>query len=293
MAEIEHIHAVIRGEYIIGKFHADKKLIHIGDVSNAITEDSISINHFETAHRFIQNFGGLITKMRFSNSFTTFTEEQVEVLNHAIEEFCSSSLVHIELADVGFHLLSDSEKTFSNVVSVYLDYSEYDKDTFELDRIYPMMESLEFHVTYAYNRLLGSIVRPYPQLKHLKFVEQGARLYNGYVKTLIQLNPQLRSLSLNTFPGNEFLDFVSMQLAQLESLEFECNAIDSIRDDNSFILASFPNVKHFKIVSADICPNPIPMKFENLAEVEISPKSAADSPPIRKLLEQNKNAKIL
>lgn len=295
--EDESVRSVIRDEYMVNKYHIHEKVIRLDhpDWLESMTSESISINNYDVARKFLQHFGDLVTKLEFNNVHQLFTKEQVETLCHDIDQHCSDTLVHIKLVGVGYHLLSETSTTFQRVTSVSLYPINIGRDSFELNRIYPMMETLE--LTVHYPRSLETLVRSYPNLKHLKFVEYGQRFYNNYLRNIIEMNPQLESLQVNSFPNNEFLQFVTEKATHLEGLWFTCNAFDIIRNERDSVdlkqIVHFPHVKHLTLESPYHCPKPLPLTFDHLESVTIYSIVGITNQPIQKLLENNQHIKVL
>lgn len=274
-----------------------KHVYHIHDVlirldHPELTEtDTVSISNFEVAHKFLHHFGHMITKLEFSNIYGLFTMEQLKMLQTDIEKHCAKTLEHITLIGVGNYLLSETKEVFPCVTQVSLRSIDYPADNLELNRIYPMMERLEIHVHYP--RSLPSIVRHYPNLKHLRVEEYGNRLYNEYVHDLIDMNPQLVCLHLNTFPDVPFLRFIREKLPNLESMELTCNTFDRVhRQRNEREVVHFESMRNFSLHTPLNCPRPIPVSFDHLEKITVDYICDVCEPTIRELFERNPRARI-
>lgn len=266
-------------------------LIRIDHPDMSIT-DTISINNFEVAEKFLRHFGHLITRLEFSNNNGLFNVEQLKALNHCIETHCAQTLERITLINVGNHLVCDTTEVFPRVTRVALRSLDYPAEHLALDRIYPMMEWLEIHAHYP--RSMPSIVRNYPNLRHLKVEEFGHRLYNEYVHDLLGANPQLTSVSVNTFPDVEFLRFVREKLTKLEALEFTCNRFDRIhRQRTEREVVHFESVRSLTLHTPHNCLRPLPITFDRLEKVRLDNVCDACEPTIREIFEQNPKVKMV
>lgn len=259
---------------MIPKYRLNEHIIHFKRVDDDDYVTGYYIWHFGRIRKFLRNFGHLITKLDFPS--TCFTLDEIKLLNIDIAEYCSISLEKVALSGVGSHLISETNHTFNNVVSVDVRYHHFD-DNLELDRIYPKMERLK--ITSRYPFTFSSIQHTYPHLKHLEINNWGTLAESVILKSLLQLNRQLESLQIDGFPEIYVLEYASEQLTNLVSLSLGCYAY-RFRDSEGFAIHSnatqnihFRNVRKFTLGvgwEALQSIDQIPITFEQLEILEIS-----------------------
>lgn len=97
----ESVRATIANDYMVAKFRVHDKLIRL-DHSEAIIA---VIADFDVAQRFLQNFGELITTLRFTNIYGLFSGEQADELSDDIARFCVRIVIGAHRTERGGRLI--------------------------------------------------------------------------------------------------------------------------------------------------------------------------------------------
>lgn len=248
-----------------------------------ITNDAIVIRKPKLAFQMLRLFGCLISKLFMDALHPTKVDK--ELLNY-VNEYCSESLKSFTLKNRDL-TYTDAKKPYTNVeefsmVSRIIGFqaSEF-KDTF------PYLRRLELIRTRFSNHTRFAI--QFHHLEHLKIsigVNKGYEITKSDAKKIIQLNPQLQSLSVSGEFYLKFWAYASKQLKQLKILElgydrnkiqkfptepirFECietlklNMIYSHTKWNPEKIFSFNQLKEFTIIGYDLDDSWINFTIEN------------------------------
>lgn len=239
---------------------------------------------YTSIEQLLRNFGHLITKLEFSS--LPFTQREVQLINWQIAKYCPN-LQKISLSNVDFYLISETNQTFQNVVSVDLKYHHF-TDILELDRIYPHMERLK--IVSRFPVIFKSVVRSYPHLKHLEINEWGTSHESLLIQDLLELNPQLESLVIGGYPKLNVLKNAGERLENLTSLAL---TVRSSNIDGAHA-AHFPNVRDFTlhigwetIESLDH----VPITFNHLEVLRISTSLSFEN--VANFIKVNEHLKVL
>lgn len=263
---------IIRNHYMISKFRITELAVRF-DYSREerISGNTLLLGNVQTILSFTRVFGDLINELVYNNRKSIFAADDFEKINRNIEQYCSKTLTKLWLIDAEPHFISESHISFDKVVDLRISRSS-DMDNFEIDRIYPNIKHL--HLTLGvYLHSLKSIVQPYPHLTDLRLdvthdVESGTSIHY-----LMQLNPQLRSLSLFGFPSMELLQSIDEILPQLHTLTTVYTA-DSIENSPHKINAHFRHLKSI-VLYIELSPydsDDIPFSFDQLESMEVTLK---------------------
>lgn len=283
---------------MIPKYRVNEHIIHLKRMDDEDYVTGYYIYQFRVIHKLLRQFGHLFTKLDFPS--TCFTLEQVELINIDIAEYCSSSLEKIALSGVGSHLISETNRTFNNVVSVDLRYHHFEDNNLELARIYPKMETLKIMSRYPFTR--NSILHTYPHLKHFQINNWGTPAESAIMKSLLQLNPQLETLLIDGFPEFYVLEYASEYLTNLQSLSLGC-FVYRFRDSAGYGIhlnatntqnIHFSSVRNFTLTvgwEALESIDQIPITFEQLEYLEISWSTTFET--IVPLITPNNRLKVL
>lgn len=294
MAEISpEFNELIADRYMkpIHKIHEKKLIIENTNINEIVISDKIHIGQYEIALKFLRIFGHLITKMEFNgDKFYTY---QIMAIGHSIAHHCSNSLVELEINHGDDYLISDSARIFSKVTTLSLWMHKY-LDRFQLNRIYPKLESLNLigdSIEYK------SLAQQYAHLTSFRVHLFASRSHDSAVEKILRENPQIRSLHLTTLPSVDLLQFISKHLRDLDSLSVETTPFGFPEPPNSNGTRQtihFESVKHFQIEikgRARSPPEVFPITFQQLKSCEIIAASLDGIP--KKLIEQNVGLKSL
>lgn len=271
--------------------HEKKIIIDNTNTKQIVISDSILIGDYEISLKFLRLFGRLITRIEFNGG--TFQSYEIMAIGHSIAHYCCNSLVELEVNHVGNYLISDTSRIFLKVTTLSLWMHKY-SDNFQLNRIYPMLETLSFtgdSIKYK------SLTHQYAHLKKLRVELFSSRSHDSALEDLLRENLQIRSLHLTTLPGVDLLHFISNHLRNLDSLAVETTAYgfpnSSNSNDNGQII-HFASVNKFRIEikgRARSPPQEFPITFQHLESCEIIATSLNGIP--KKLIEQNIGLKSL
>lgn len=276
---------------MIGKYHIPEHVIHFNRMDD--DADGYYIWQYASIEKFLRNFGHLITKLDFSS--VPFTQLEMTLLNQQIAQYCSNSLTEMQLSEVGFHLFSETNQTFTNVRVVHLRYHNF-VNNFELSRIYPKMERLK--IVSRYPLAFDSIVCAYPHLKHLELNEWGTPTESRIIHRLLESNLQLESLLIDGLPEMSVLKYASEHLSNLTALALACHSY-RLRDSDGFVYDpaqkfDFHNVRELILTigwEALDTLDQLPITFGQLEILKISWTSSLDA--ITELIDSNDQLKVL
>lgn len=252
---------IIRNEYMIAKYRVHERIFVITKIFRDVPHSNQynMVEQFESAHKFLRHFGDLVSKLRFENNWSQLTDTEVTTLTSDIEKYLSDSLVDIELKRVGNYLLGKTKRVFSNVTYVKAVLDKY-SDNYDLNRIYPKMETLYLQPSIFEEYPAKTVVRTYPNLKDLITIEHGST--NIFID-LLKVNPRIERLRLNELPSREFLMYID-NLPHLKELrivgkqEFPINQITHFR-----------HIEKFAVSISKWQSRAVPFTFDRLEEFSI------------------------
>lgn len=292
MADSEpRLSELIRHHYMIPKYHIDRLYVRFNRCGKtSIDERSLFIRNVDTILKFTLHFGDLITKLLYSTRDCVFTTEESDAIANHIEQYCSKTLVELQLIHPQLHLIGKTSSVLERVKRLQI-WRFDDCDKLDIARIFPLLEDLRIDSDIDLNGF-RSLARSYQHLQHLELFILG-RLENGSaVQEIFKFNPQLHSLVLD-FPDLESLHIISQSLPRLEQFElFYSTKTD--RNTTAPQNANFKSVKTFKITfNGDRSDNNrvIPITFDQLETLEII--SECLSNPIQAFIDHNKGLKRL
>lgn len=214
------------------------------NVNTLRSEGSIEIGYFQAIHKLFQHFGSMITKLKieyFSGS-NGLARQAVALANQF-----SDALKELEIQSFDEDLLNDVRWPFRNVETLSFNgfMGKFANGKLQLNQMFPNVQNLSVKHVRAINR--ENIVLPFPQLKHFEaslVVTQG--INETDIKRMIELNPQLHSLTL-LYCSMNLLQFVSEKLRNLEQLDVAWIITETSDVDN---VINFKNVKILNMKSA-------------------------------------------
>lgn len=267
------------------RYRIHEKTIRIEQVEQEThLGDAIIMTDFPAILELLQHFGHVIPRIYFSGMF--FSTEQRAHINRHIAEYCSQTLLELELCDADGYLISDTNRTFPHVARLNVQNFEY-ADNLDLSRIYPNVQWLTF---CAYDNRVTSLVRPFAHMEHLTTL----RIAESTVLALIRLHPKLRTFHMHDVASLEFLRNVSQLLPQLESLEVK-HGPDGFLTESSLSVddVRFESVSHFGIAADgfdEITFERVPFTFGRLNSLKITSPTA--SSVYRQLVQENSQVAV-
>lgn len=262
-------------EYVIKpRFRFHQKIITFDRLSssavqNELSEEAvwkidskrISIRHYETILRVLRVFGQFITKLEFIGF--NFDENEAAEIYRRINEYCSNSLVDISI-EPSSDLNTAWTKTFERVENVIIQRSSI-LEHWTIQNTFPNMRSLEIRMSRSdYHKLndIQTLRMHFPHLEHLSLYIAMRNAEFPYLRDILVMNQQLKSLSLKNLINAETMIFINDALPNLETLDLISYPGDFL---NSSEKIHFENVRHFalNVRGADF-PKNLPISFNQL-----------------------------
>lgn len=300
------LNELIRQHHMIAKYRIDQVPINLYDCfESRIDENYILVCNFETILRFLRLFGDLLTKLVFTTGEDDFNSNQINVMNQHIVQYCSKTLTELSLIRPKSYLLGETPepseysilryfrkkntRRFDRVTELLIrHYSE--SVNLELDRIYPMLDTLYFISAIDLNQV-KSLARPYPHLQHLVLFTPTPLISAPAVQRLFKQNPQLTSLTFDKCPDMELLKLISHEVRSLQALQLPDCFSDDV-NSNFMQQIHFPNVTEFVVLINSTNENvEIPFMFDQLEILEVNAEYFTG--PVQNFIRRNKKLKTL
>lgn len=225
---------LIRKHHMIPKYRIDKVNVSFTNCAGSrLYEDHIVVCKYDTILKFFRSFGDLITKLNHITRNDKFSPEEMNAINEHVIQYCSKTLNELTLYHPTMALLGKTRATspypeldyiykpsliqFERVTKLTI-WNFKSSDHLEIDKIFPVLESLHFDTVKDVNNL-RSLARHYPQLNELKMIAPVPLKRDAPIFHLFELNPQLRSLDLNTYPNELLLIYIQSTLRKLTTLK--------------------------------------------------------------------------
>lgn len=191
-------------------------------------QNVLRINHFDVAVRFLHSFGKLITKLEFH--YDSFSEEEVQHINHHIEEYCAKSLIDLTAKNVKGGVFTGWRNVFERVENVEI-YAMDQKSHLRLASVYPNMRSL--NITQMKPIQIDVLTPDNLHLKHLTLNEVNINKSNAVLRELCETSQQLESLTTNKRLSIDDLSFINEKLPELKALDITTHANDFYNNPNN------------------------------------------------------------
>lgn len=255
----------IRNDYMIAKYGVDRTE-HCFDCPHPSNGSSvrhqIPLNDYPTAEKYLRLFGDLVTRMSFWQLNRVFVPEQIAALVRLIEHRSSESLETLTFHGSSFgHLTGDTHQTFPNVHHITM-FRISERDNCDLVRAYPRLRKLSCDILTLSS--VETLVRAHHSLTEFQLFTATQSLLATNLKRFIELNPQIRSFSVDHFPNSALLQFISVKLAKLEYLSVAADASSPTEYDAA---VHFANVKHLVVSEMRHCHCTLPLTFDRLQSV--------------------------
>lgn len=188
---------------------------------------SVKIADLRTSLRLLRSFGHLIKKLIVKSSLSFV--KNGNILNLYINEYCADSVIYLRFCDMVENAFNGMQKSFSKATAVSLMNCSLGSNWQNFNRWFPKVRRFQ---------LMSSdrIAMRFPHLHDLTFFPESHSKWSEFenVSEMLQLNPQLRNLTLpvgscERFLKNSFQDLQSIEY--LEILSKEMGFIDYVGDD--------------------------------------------------------------
>lgn len=223
--------------------------------------DQIKINGLKTCLQIVRCFGHLITNLQVTGDrFTIFgiKEETIRLIDYIIK-YCSKFVTKITFEKLSESSFLHIKVVFPMVETVRYKYCDIKTAFRKINTVFPNLKVLELLWTDVIDLNLHI-----PKLDRL-VIDLPINLstcQKEHIETLIQLNPQLKSLKFSFFWNTEFLRSISQRLNSVENLEIICGYNDS--EIYNIGKIHLNGVKNFKIRS--IAVPKVTFLFDHLEE---------------------------
>lgn len=197
---------------VLGEF-ASKQALKID------TRDSVKISSWKQSFQFLRCFGYLTKKLNISLDRTAkylYNVEYPIFFQHLINytnEYCSQSLTELVIKGNLDRALNDLKAPFLFVEKIHVD-GMFEKNV--LTRLFPKLQILAYndcrHKSFEFESY-------FPCLKYMKLLSFAlSKNQCAQMCSFLQLNPQLKSLTLPFISGEQLEEIISNKLPHLKHL---------------------------------------------------------------------------
>lgn len=203
-----------------------------------VNDNFIGIYALDFALQFFRCFGHLITKLTLDY---TYAFPKIAQVNQYVRKYCRKSMNHITFIAIRGVYFENTIEPFLNVKTVKFNNCSLTMKLSQVNQWFPNMTELILFST--------DLAEPqhFPHLERFIFAVKQGQIYFGQddIATLIKLNPQLKSLSINAYQLNvkKFQD-IGRHLPLLNDLNMTVSLKD-LREIKSDIM--FNSVKKFSL----------------------------------------------
>lgn len=246
------------------KYFVKKKDIQIGDGKSCLQS--------------LRCFGNMITKLEISPSRNN------HITGHIVDyvkEYCVDSLKEFKCEFVVQSRFEEAfAKPFSHVEKVEFNHCIVSSKILHFNEWFPQMTSLRLYGNYFVNSSTPEyalkqpqdyIEAHFPHLTQLQIVCSGGKpfdLTQANIEKVIDLNPQIKRLSLCFCPEMRVLQDISTKLPLLEWLYIRCDVIDYLNYTGDVI--KFNSLKYLKMNFVQHYPMPeIPFLCNKIEEFNL------------------------
>lgn len=184
-----------------------------------VKDDIITIQHFETAIKFIKHFGHLITNIQIM--YHSIFRKSAAKLNRIINDCCSKTLIQIDVHSVQDDFFQDMTKPFEKVktLSISGHFKDFGSDKLSFGDLFPSIRNLSLKDVQVSDTSI--IDREFVHLEHLSMdifkYDDNRRFTESDVRKIITNNSQIKGLVL-AHCTRSVLRLVNELLPNLESL---------------------------------------------------------------------------
>lgn len=161
-------------------------------------DDTLTIQHFETAIKFIKLFGHLISHIQIK--YDSIFRNSAKDLNQMINNCCSKTLVQIDVHSVQDDFFQDMIKPFEKVqtLSIGGHFKNLGSDKVHFGDLFPSLRNLSLKDVQVSDTSI--IERKFMHLEHLSMhifkYDDHRRFTESDLRKIITNNPQIKSLIL-------------------------------------------------------------------------------------------------
>lgn len=255
---------IITNRYMIPVFRIHEKVILAVSESPTDTGKTIVIKNIQTIALFLRTFGHLISTLQFTTKSSRNLDD-IEQINDYIIEYCSETVIKLELDSQSARLTTNSSKIFKRLTKLKLDYWVY-FERMNINRNFPVLEELTIDTPYPLPDIIGQF---YSNLNCLHLLTSRVDASDSAIKKVLRLNSQLRALTIQGVPSFTLLKFISeisMNLEQL-SIGYRMKGLNLTNGET----IHFEHLKSFSLHSKDWVEqaHEASITFKNLEKLEL------------------------
>lgn len=245
----ETIRAIIGYNYLIDFYNIQERRILIASANHQHNpENDMKIEDPYLAEEFLHLFGSLVSKIVVLGYEFTYSEG--EMISRAIANNCNN-LIEIHMENVGFHLISQTNRTFSHVKQITF-VLRHDLDLDQIHRIYPAVEKLTIELSATplitvNNPNIEQIRRLLPRIPHLKSLTLSGILSNSLLQSIKNNLPVLEEMRIvydTTTPPTQQIHFKSVKSLSITPIKA------STRASSNNLPISFDNLENLAIYTS-------------------------------------------
>lgn len=255
---------LIERHYIIGKYRLNEDISSI-----SINYQDCSLETMQNANitidcdgilRLLRHYGSIISHLNLH--IDPFSERKAAEFAAHIGRYCRETLTTLHLRYLGYTITNQWNSEFPNVHDLKIRIGQ---QSINFPQIFPNIHSLSITV----NEDLSYDSIHLHQLKHVNYRELLFFPSRTFLRCLIRSNRQLESFRSEAFLNIRELEFISVNLVELKTLEIASYPYE-LADNEEPIVVHFPEVKEFTLVLIGRDPHEdISITFDKLEFVEI------------------------
>lgn len=226
--------AVFRDKY------STKKVTISGRMNRIMSTDHyVAISGIETILSTLQLFGDLISDLEIG--YNDVNSEERKIINQQVNRLCAQHLREFKLSDCRTEDLVDLPGPFPKVEIFRIEYSFLDNSNIQLNAVYPALRHIELTHVFYYNSKI--IVQ---NLAHLEQLSVSIYPNGNFTPTeqMLELNPQLRAMTLSVVCYLDTLNIINRNVPQLEHLGITVARLFYVFEDGQFV--HFEHLKTLK-----------------------------------------------
>lgn len=220
------------------------------------------IRDYKSAQQYLQTSCHTVEKLTFRGKF--YTAAQIDAISQSIGQFCSHTLLELDLHEAGNVLLTSTTIKFPQTRQLRLDYTNLPANL-QIHRIFPVLQTLSIIAFYEPNANGSPLI---------------------HLAAVLPRMPQLRGFVVVS-PANTILHVIQDALPNLESLAI-------IYDESVPVNGTvhFPNVKHFTLTTMSLSARQsgqrsFPITFNHLETLDLFPYDGTFDYTMADWIEQN------
>lgn len=245
------------------KIYGRRCAIGIFRSTHKIKSDCIEVYDLDLCSKIMRNFGKFITSLSIDFDGLRPFERFNSLIQYEIIEYCTNSLVKLEMQNCKEFLLHKSKEIFPGVRSVSLKGCDLENKIIDWNLLFPNLNRLELLANIITNRI--SIEQNIPSLNHLAVGLNDKGFSHENLLTALCFNEQLTSLHLVSEIDSNMLRSITEVAPFLKSIHLQMTLYSSDGDE----MVKFRNVDKFILTVNSGEFEKISIWFDHLKEMEL------------------------